>query len=68
MLQILPTVLRIAITTLLVLFYKNGKWIKVDDRELYNFAVWVAQSPATLKDGVIIAITKFLKDYLIDLK
>lgn len=57
---------RIAITTLLVLFYKNGKWIKVDERELYNFAVWVAQSPAKLKDGVIIAIVKFLKDYLVD--
>lgn len=56
---------RIAMTTLFVFLYKNGKWLKVDEKELYNFAVWVAQSPARLKDEVVKGIEKFLKTYLV---
>ena len=56
---------RIAITTLFVFLYKNNKWIKVDTQELYNFAVWVAQSPAKVKDETVMAIEKFLKTYLV---
>lgn len=56
---------RIAITTLFVFLYKNQKWLKVDEKELYNFAVWVAQSPARLKDEVVKGIEKFLKTYLV---
>jgi len=56
---------RIAMTTLFVFLYKNGKWLKVDEKELYNFAVWVAQSPARLKDEVVRGIEKFLKTYLV---
>jgi prophage maintenance system killer protein len=37
-----------AITALLVFLYKNKKWIKVDTQELYNFTIWVAQSPPRL--------------------
>ena len=33
---------RIAVTTLLVFLYENGKWLKVGNQELYSFAVWVA--------------------------
>lgn len=58
---------RIAMTTLFVLLYKNKKWLKVDNQELYNFAVWVAQSPAKLKDEVVKGIEKFLKTYLSNL-
>ncbi len=58
---------RIAMTTLLAFFYKNKKWLKVDAVELYNFAVWVAQSPATLKDQVVEGIEHFLKKYLVTL-
>ena len=57
---------RIAMTTLFVFLFKNHKWLKVDNQELYNFAVWVAQSPARLKDEVIAGIDKFLTVYLID--
>jgi len=57
---------RIAMTTLFVFLYKNQKWLKVDEKELYNFAVWVAQSPARLKDEVIKGIEKFLKTYLVN--
>ncbi len=56
---------RIAITTLFVFFYKNKKWLKIDNQELYNFAVWIAQSPAKLKIETIQAIERFFKVYLI---
>lgn len=55
---------RIAMTTLFVFLFKNKKWLKVDANELYNFAVWVAGSPARLKDETVKAVEKFLKTYL----
>ena len=57
---------RIAITTLFVFLYKNKKWIKVDTQELYNFTVWIAQSPAQFKNEAVKAIEKFLKRHIID--
>ncbi|PJC33568.1 hypothetical protein CO006_02900 [Candidatus Roizmanbacteria bacterium CG_4_8_14_3_um_filter_35_14] len=56
---------RIAMTTLFVFLYKNKKWLKVDGQELYNFAVWVAGSPAKLKNEVVAGVEKFIKSYLI---
>ncbi|MFW0838020.1 MAG: type II toxin-antitoxin system death-on-curing family toxin [Candidatus Komeilibacteria bacterium] len=55
---------RIAITTLLVFLYRNGKWIKVDTQELYNFTKWVAASNPKLKDNTVQAVHDFLKLYL----
>ncbi len=52
---------RIAITTLLVFLAKNEKWIKVDNKEFYNFAKWVAESNPKLKDEVINAIKSFIE-------
>jgi hypothetical protein len=54
-------------TTLFVLLYKNKKWLRVDNQELYNFATWIASSPARLKDETAKAIEKFIKTYLVDL-
>jgi len=59
---------RIAMTTLLVFLYRNGKWIKVDAQELYNFTVWVAQSPRTVKEETVKATEKFLKIHLVKLE
>lgn len=59
---------RIAVTALLVLLRKNGTWLNVDSKEFYNFAVWIASSPPTVKEETVLAIEKFLKKYLIDLK
>lgn len=59
---------RIAMTTLLVFLYKNYKWLKADNQELYNFAIWVTTSPAELKTEVIKSIEKFLKSHLINIK
>jgi len=55
---------RVAITALLVFLYINKKWIKVDNQELYNFAVWVAQSPPRLRKNVVEAIEYFIKLHL----
>jgi death-on-curing family protein len=55
---------RIAITTLFYFLYKNGKWIRADTQELYNFTVWIAQSPARYKDEAVRATQKFLKDHI----
>jgi death-on-curing family protein len=59
---------RIAMTTLFVFLYRNGKWLKVDTQELYNFTVWVAQSPRTVKEETVKATEKFLKTHLIKLE
>lgn len=59
---------RIAMTTLFVFLYKNNKWLKVDNQELYLFAVWVASSPAKLKEAVISGIKKFINLYLVEFK
>lgn len=56
---------RIAMTTMLFFLYKNKKWLKVGQVELYEFAVWVARSPANLKDQVVQGIEHFLKKYLV---
>jgi death-on-curing protein len=59
---------RIAMTTLFVFLYRNGKWLKVDTQELYNFTVWVAQSPRTVKEETVAATQKFLKKHLVKLE
>jgi len=56
---------RIAITTLLMFLHKNNKWLRVDTQSLYNFTVWVAQSPAELKEQVVLGIEKFIKTHLV---
>jgi death on curing protein len=58
---------RIAITVLLVLLHKNSKWLKVDTQELYNFTMWITQSPAKLKAETVKAISRFLKEYAVEL-
>lgn len=58
---------RIAMTTLFVLLHKNKKWLKVDNQELYNFATWIAASPARLKGETVKAVEKFIKTYIVDL-
>lgn len=57
---------RIAMTTLLVSLFFNGKWLRVDTQGLYNFTVWVAQSPSMVKDQVVDAIQKFIRTHLVN--
>ena len=55
---------RIAITTLLTFLHENGKWLTVDTQELYNFTVWVAQSPSGAKAHVVAATEQFFRKHL----
>ncbi|MFH0777083.1 MAG: type II toxin-antitoxin system death-on-curing family toxin [Candidatus Eisenbacteria bacterium] len=56
---------RIAITTLLTFLFVNDKWLKADTQEMYNFTVWVAQSPSRFKAQVVAAIETFVRDHLV---
>ena len=57
---------RIAVTTLLLLLYKNKKWISTSNEILYRFAVIVAESPAELKNEIVFLIKNFLEKYIKD--
>jgi len=59
---------RIAMTTLFVFLYKNTKWLRVDTQELYNFTMWIAQSPPRFKEETLRAINKFVKANIAGLK
>ena len=56
---------RIAMTTLLALLAKNGKWFRMDEHALYRFARWVAESDPKVKDATVAAIEKMLQTYMI---
>ena len=58
---------RIAVTALLIFLIKNGKWLKLDNQQLYNFAKWVAESDPGVMDAVVQAIEKKLHDSLVKL-
>ena len=57
---------RIAMATLFYFLYKNEKWLRVDNQELYNFAKWVAASNPKLKEPTILAVQKFIETYIIN--
>ena len=57
---------RIAITTLLIFLFVNGKWLKVDHQQLYTFTIWVAQSQSDLKEHVVAAIQQVIRNHLVD--
>jgi death-on-curing family protein len=57
---------RIAVTTLLYFLYKNDKWIRLDNQELYNFARWVAESNPKVRRSTIEAIQEFIDEHLGD--
>lgn len=56
---------RIAIAALLMFLHNNGKWLRADENELYQFTVWVAQSLPQVKDQVVDAIEEFIKRNLV---
>jgi len=58
---------RIALTSLLVFLYKNNKWLKVDNKKLYDFTMQVTASSSQSKKETIQTIEHFLESYLIDL-
>ena len=54
---------RIAVMALLLFLYKNKLWLFVDENAFYHFAVWVAASPAELKDETVFAIRSFIRKH-----
>ncbi len=56
---------RVAVTTLLVFLHQNEKWVSMHPQDLYKFAVWVAGSSPTAKDGVILSIKQILEKDLV---
>lgn len=59
---------RMAVTTTITFLLLNRKWLKVENEQLYNLAVWVAKSDPQGMDGVVLAIKKILSRNLIDLR
>ena len=58
---------RIAMTSLMTLLYLNKKWLKVDVKDFYEFAMFVAQSSPKNKDWVVKSINLFIKEHLVNL-
>ena len=56
---------RIAMTTLFYVLSKQNKWLKVDIKVLYNFAMWVAESPSDAKEETMLYIQKFLHKHMV---
>ncbi|MDD5174609.1 MAG: type II toxin-antitoxin system death-on-curing family toxin [Candidatus Omnitrophota bacterium] len=59
---------RVAMVTLMYVLYKNKKWLQVDTQVMYNFAMWVAESPPLAKEETIQYIGKFIDKYLVLVK
>ncbi|HPC95233.1 MAG TPA: type II toxin-antitoxin system death-on-curing family toxin [Sedimentisphaerales bacterium] len=58
---------RLAVTTLLVFLHKNGKWLRVEPHEFYEFTVWVARSPPELKDATVKGAEDFIRAHLVNI-
>lgn len=54
---------RIAVTSLLTFLRINKKWLKIPPDDLYQLAVWVAESRPIAKDGTLIAIRDLIRKY-----
>lgn len=54
---------RIALTSLIVFLYKNDRWLKVDNRLIYELTIWVAESQSKYKNFIVMAIHEFIRKY-----
>ncbi|RJQ56418.1 MAG: type II toxin-antitoxin system death-on-curing family toxin [Actinobacteria bacterium] len=57
---------RIAVTSLLVFLHINGYWLRVDNEELYEIAVWVAKSPSTASRGMMVALAEMIQKHCVE--
>ena len=57
---------RIAIMSLLYFLRKNGKWLRIDNVELYKFARGIAKSKPQSREKVIVQIRNLLEKYIVD--
>jgi death-on-curing protein len=59
---------RMAVTTVITFLLINGKWLKIENEQLYNLAVWVAKSDPQGMNGVLLAINNIISRNLVELK
>lgn len=59
---------RVAMTTLFYVLHRENKWLRVDAKILYDFAVWVAGSLPNAKNQVLRYIEKFINTYKSELQ
>jgi death-on-curing family protein len=57
---------RIAVTTMLVFLYLNGKWLSISKEDLYELSLQVASTNPRFKDGVVNTLDGLIKRYMID--
>lgn len=57
---------RIALTTLFLFLYKNKKWLRVADKDLYQFSIMIAKSESNIKNEIIELIEKFFNAFMAD--
>ena len=57
---------RIAVMTLLLFLYKNGKWLNINNQQIYRVALGVAKSKPKSKDLIISWVENELKNHLIN--
>jgi len=55
---------RLAVTSLLIFLNLNGRWLKASAKQLYEFAVWVAESRPEFKDLTTLGIKEFIESKL----
>lgn len=56
---------RIALLTLLLFLYKNGKWVEVDIETLYELTKIVAKSKPEEKNQVVKEIKGFIEEFIV---
>lgn len=59
---------RIAVTALLVFLMINNHYLLMTPEHMYDFALWIAKSPAEGKDGTLDAIKTTIKKNSVTLK
>ena len=57
---------RIAIMSLLYFLNKNGKWLDMDNKTLYDFAKNIAESRPQSREKITIYIQDIIKKYLVN--
>lgn len=55
---------RLAVTSLFTFLDINGKWLNIPNEDLYRIAIMVAESPPSMKDGLIVGLRGLIRKHL----
>ncbi|MBI2982227.1 MAG: type II toxin-antitoxin system death-on-curing family toxin [Deltaproteobacteria bacterium] len=56
---------RIAVTSLFTFLAMNRRWLSVSNDDLYQLAMWVANSPPVMKDATVTGIKEVIRRNLV---